>query len=279
MFRELRINFCQFFCIDENKLIEKILKERRNLIKKNPKFNQKISLRESNKAYTIFQNVKIENLFKIRDEKFLESYFFPSIFIYEKIDKKRIIRKIPEILNIIDEIGLDYDWYVRILNFKERIILNSRTDNNIKDTRISTLGHHQKYKIEEDNHSTIEKINMESNFINFPEQFFEVVFSMKKLGSISYYIVNLHEKINNNLETTKVINEEGETNNNKILEKNTVNRKFKKLVSKKNIKVNNFLSSSASIKKTKGDKGKEDIETIRRNARTKVFFPVLLGGR
>ena len=137
MFRELRINFCQFFCIDENKLIEKILKERRNLIKKNPKFNQKISLRESNKAYTIFQNIKIENLFKIRDEKFLESYFFPSIFIYEKIDKKRLIRKIPEILNIIDEIGLDYDWYVRILNFKEKIILNSRANNNLKDTGIS----------------------------------------------------------------------------------------------------------------------------------------------
>ena len=115
---------------------------------------------------------------------------------------------------------------------------------------------------------------MESNSIKFPEQFFEVVVSIKKLGSISYYIVNLHEKINNNLETTKVINEEGETNNNKILEKNTVNRKFKKLVSKKNIKINSFLSSSASIKKTKGDKGKEDVETIRRNARTKVFFQI-----
>ena len=273
MFRELRINFCQFFCIDENKLIEKILKERRNLIKKNPKFNQKISLRESIKAYSIFQNIKIENLFKIRDEKFLENYFFPSIFIYEKIDKKKLIRKIPEILNIIDERGLDYDWYVRILNFKERIIHNSRADNNLKDTGISVLGHHQKYKIEEDNPSTIiERINLESNFIKFPEQFFEVVVSIKKLGSISYYIVNLHEKINDNLETTKVMNEETEANNNKILEKNTVNKKFKKLVSKKNIKINSFFS--ASTKNIKGNMGKEDVEAIKRNARTKVFFQV-----
>ena len=272
MFRELRINFCQFFCIDENKLIEKILKERKNLIKKNPKFNQKISLRESNKAYTIFQNIKVENLFKIRDEKFLESYFFPSIFIYEKIDKKRLIRKIPEILNIIDEIGLDYDWYVRILNFKERIIINSKADH-LKDSSTSLIGHHQKYKMDESYPSTIiERINLESNFINFPEQFFEVVFSIKKLGSISYYIVYLHEKINDNLETTKVIHEDGETNNSKILEKNTVNKKFKKLSSKKNIRINSFLSSST--RNIKGNRNKEDIETIKRNARTKVFFQV-----
>ena len=32
------------------------------------------------------------------------------MFIYEKIDKKKLIKKIPEILNIIDEIGLEYDW-------------------------------------------------------------------------------------------------------------------------------------------------------------------------
>jgi len=273
MFRELRINFCQFFCIDENKLIEKILKERRNLIKKNPKFNQKISLRESNKAFTIFQNIKNENLFKIRDEKFLESYFYPPIFIYEKIDKKRLIRKIPEILNIIDEIGLDYDWYIRILNFKERIIINYKGENNIKDSGISALSHHQKYKIEENNPSTIiERINLESNFIKFPEQFFEVVLSIKKLGSISYYIVNLLEKINDNLETTRPINEDGETNNDKILEKNAINKKFKKMVSKKNIRINSFLS--ASTKTIKGTKGNEDVETIKRNARTKVFFQI-----
>ena len=49
---------------------------------------------------------------------------------------------------------------------------------------------------------------MESNFINFPEQFFEVVFLIKKLGSISYYIVNLHEKINDNFEVNKVMHED-----------------------------------------------------------------------
>ena len=270
MFKELRINFCQFFGIDEDKLIEKIYKERKSLIKKYPKYNQKISLRESNKAYSIFRNIKMENLFQIRDEKFLESYFLPPIFIYEKIDKKRLIRKIPEILSIIDEIGLDYDWYIRILNFKERIIINSRIDY-IKDTGVSNFGHHHKYKIEDKNHSTIlEKINLESNFTNFPEQFFEVVFSMKKLGSISYYIVNLHEKINDNFEATKVMYEDGETKDNKILKKNSINKKFKKLSSKKNIKIYNVFSSS--FKTLKGDKDKKDLGVINRNTRTKVFF-------
>ena len=269
MFRELRINFCQFFCIDENKLIEKIFKEKKDLIKKYPIYNQKISLRESNKAYSIFQNIKMENLFKIRDEKFLESYFYSPIYIYEKIDKKRLIRKIPEILNIIDEIGLDYDWYERLLNFKDRIIINSKIEN-FKDSEINIFGHHHKYKIEENNPSTIiEKINLESNFINFPEQFFGVVFSIKKLGSISYYIVNLHEKINDNIETIKVMHEDGEIKDNKILEKKTFNKKFIKLSSKKNIRINSLLSSS-----TKTLKGNKDIElgSIKRNTRTKVFF-------
>jgi len=272
MFKELRINFCQFFCIDENKLIEKILKEKKGVLKKYPKYNQKISLRESNKAYSIFQNIKIENLFQIRDEKFLECYFFPPIFIYEKIDKKRLIRKIPEILNIIDEIGLDYDWYVRLLNFKERIIFNGRIKN-IKDSGVSNFGHHHKNQIEENNHSTIiDKINLESNFINFPEQFFEVIFSIKKLGSISYYIVNLHEKVNDNFESTKAMNEDGETKGNKIFEKNSINKNFKKLISKKNIRINSYVSSST--KTLKRDKDKEEVEPIKRNTRTKVFFQI-----
>jgi len=272
MFRELRINFCQFFCIDENKLIEKVFKERKGLIKKYSKYNQKISLRESNKAYSIFQNIKMENLFQIRDEKFLENFFFPPIFIYEKIDKKRLIRNIPEILNIIDEIGLDYDWYVRLLNFKERIIINSKIEN-IKDSGLHNFGKHHQYKIEENNHSTIiEKINMESNFINFPEQFFEVAFSIKKLGSILYYIVNLHEKINDNFESAKVLHVVGDAKGNKILEKNTINKKFKKLSSKKNIRTNFFLSSST--KALKVDKDNEEEGTIKRASKTKVFFQI-----
>ena len=111
---------------------------------------------------------------------------------------------------------------------------------------------------------------MESNIINFPEQFFEVVFSMKKLGSISYYIVNLHEKINDNFDSTKAMHEDGETKCNKILDKNAINKKFKKLSSKKNIRINCFLSSSA--KALKVDKDKEETGAIKRNARTKVFF-------
>ena len=271
MFRELRINFCQFFCIDENKIIEQMHIEKKKLFKKYPIFNQKISLRESNKAYTIFQNIKIENLFKIRDEKFLESYFYPSIFIYDKIDKKKLIRKFPEIISIIDEIGLDYDWYIRLLNFKERLIMNSKFQN-IKESNLNSMGQHHNNPYmggENKNTSIIEKINYETNCINFPEQFFEVIFSIKKLGSVSYYIVNLLEKINSNCEPTKIEIEGEESINKRNSDINLFNKKFKKLSSKKNIKIN-FLSSPA--KTIKGEKVDEEANSIKRNARTKVFF-------
>ena len=113
MFRELRINFCQFFCIEEKKLSTQIINERKRILKENPNLNNQISLKESNKAYTIFQNISMKNLFKIREEKLIITYNYPEIFIYEKIDKKKLIKKIHEIINIIDEIGLDYDWYIK----------------------------------------------------------------------------------------------------------------------------------------------------------------------
>ena len=89
MLRELKLNFCQFFCVDENMLIEKIHKEKNKLLKNYPNFNHKLLLKESNKAFSIFQNIPIENTFKLRDIKLLESYFVPSIHIYDKIDKKK----------------------------------------------------------------------------------------------------------------------------------------------------------------------------------------------
>ena len=35
----------------------------------------------------------MKNLFKIREEKIIETYNYPEIFIYEKIDKKKLIKK------------------------------------------------------------------------------------------------------------------------------------------------------------------------------------------
>ena len=169
MFRELRINFCQFFCVDENKLSKRINSERKKIIKDNPHLNNQISLKEASRAYTIFQNISMKNLFKIREEKILETYNYPDIFIYEKIEKKKLIKKIPEIINMIDEIGLDYDWYIRLENYKERLGCNRYIDNKINLN------------------------NNEKKFTYYSQQNFEVVFSLKKMGALIYFVVNLNE--------------------------------------------------------------------------------------
>ena len=165
MFRELRINFCQFFCVDEAKLSKQVISERKRILKENPVLNNLIPLKESNKAYTIFQNISIKNLFKIREEKLLATYNYPDMYIYEKIEKRKLLKKIPEIINIIDEIGLDYEWYVRLQNYKDRLLIYSN-----------------------ENSLTFN--------INNSDDYFEAIFSIKKMGSILYFVVNLNEIFN-----------------------------------------------------------------------------------
>ena len=269
MFRELRINFCQFFCINENKLIERVVKEKKKLFKKNPIFNQKTSLRESNRAFTIFQNIKIENTFKLRDEKLLESYFFPAISIYDKIDKKKLVHKIPEIINLIDEIGLDYDWYIRLRNFKDRLIINGHFQN-FKETGISSTTNYNQHGVGDYRRSTLLDPNLfESSNLKNPEQFFEASYSIRKLGSISYYIVNLHEKFSNNEDSQAVnVNENEETFFNKRSSSaNILNKKFLKLKSQKSI---NFVPRASKAIEVINLENEE----ITKKAKTKVFFPI-----
>ena len=277
MFRELRINFCQFFCVNENKLNERINKEKKKILKKYPISIQKISLRESNRVFTIFQNIKIENTFKLRNEKLLEGYFIPFFYIYDKIDKKKIVHKIPEIINLIDEIGLDYDWYIRLQNFKERLISNGQIQNNIKETGISNVTN---YNQQNDNRrSTIVDLNLFEINMKNPGQFFEVVYLIRKLGSTSFYIVNLYEKIINNSEEI-VLNKELEDNtpytpfNKRHSSANLIlSKKFRKLSSQKSIKFNNLFLSSSKL----NEEENTDENGINRKAKTKVFFPMISG--
>ena len=221
MFKELNINFCQFFCINENKLSERIMFVRNKIIKENPNLNNNISLNESNKAYTIFQNISMKNLFKIRNEKLVITYNYPEILIFEKIDKKKLIKKIPEIMNIIDEIGLDYDWYLTLQKYKGRLYFN------------------------------IDESKLKSNIYNH-EQFFEVVFSIKRLGNILYYVVNLNEIYNNDIGTKKFLN--------KFTNKKTINNSNKRIQKKETIMSNNFNKTSI---KSIDDKNRKSILSSR----------------
>ena len=219
MFRELRINFCQFFCVDENKLSKQIIKERKKILKENPSLNNLVSLKESNKAYTIFQNILMKNLFKIREEKIVATYNYPDMFIYERIDKKKLIKKIPEIINMIDEIGLDYDWYIKLQNYKDRLTFYNG-----------------------ENSLTYNSLNS--------EDYFETIFSIKKLGSIYYFVVNLNEIFDKDIKNRDDIN-----NTDKYkTKKNFINNKtLKKLGTKsskysydnrKSVGSNTFLSNN-----------------------------------
>ena len=193
MFQELRINFCQFFCIDENKLTKQIIDSKKKLLKEKPQLNNQISLKESNKAYTIFQNIQMKNLFKIREEKILSTYNYPEMYIYEKIDKKKLIKKIPDIINIIDEIGLDYEWFKKLQNYKDRLTFN------------------------------VEQNSLSINTFN-SDQFFEAIFSLKKIGGIIYFVVNLNEVINKDFD----LNEFYKRNHKKKSSIN-INKNFKKM--------------------------------------------------
>ena len=249
LLREVRLNFCQFFCMDENKLIEQKQKEKNKLLKYYPNFNNKISLTEINKAFSAFQNISIVNTFKIRKENLLENYFIPPIIIYDKIDKKKIFLKIPEIINIIDEIGLDYDWYLRLKNFRERLVNNNKNHYLLqnKDTLMSTTpGENNK------NSSAFDTIQMDANLIKPENQFFEVVYSIRKMGALTYYIAILYETIDNSKgkNPVPVSIEYPENNRIKSIKENLINNdKFKNKGNKTTVKYTRFLSASSFKKK------------------------------
>jgi len=266
MFRELRINYCQFFCVDENKLNEQIIKEKKKLLRKYPSLNNKMTLKEINKAYTVFQNISIKNTFKIRQEKILENYFYSPIFIYDRIDKKKLIQKVPEIMNIIDEIGLDYEWNIKLQNFKDRLIHNCHF-RDIKESVIN-IKDHERFLMELRNSTITDKNKIDGvNYTKNPEQFFEVIYSIKKLGSLTYYLVYLHEKLNENNEKSQFDNE-GEENvskRNSSISNNT-NAPLKTLTKKNFNKINTI-----SLKK----KGEPNLEFNFNKPKTKnkVSFP------
>mgnify|MGYP002623805179 CR=1 FL=1 len=245
MFRELRINFCQFFCVDENKLNEQIIKEKKKMTRKYPSLNNKITLKELNKAYTIFQNIAIKNTFKIRQEKVLESYFYSPIFIYDRIDKKKVIQKVPEIMNIIDEIGLDYEWNIKLQNFKDRLIHNCHF-RDIKESVINVKDH-ERFLMKLRNSTITDKNKIDGiNYTKNPEQFFEVIYSIRKLGGVIYYLVYLHEKMNEINEKSQYDNENEENISRRNSSYSNNNNNPVKTFNKKNFSKINTLS----LKKT-----------------------------
>ena len=269
MIRQLKLNFCQFFCIDENKLIDQVLKEKNKIFKRYPSYNNKIHLKDLNKAYSLFQNISIKQTFNLRDENLLETYFYPLILIYDKIDKKKLMLKIPDIINIIDELGLDYDWYKRLQNFKNRLIYNNKYYEKIKESGTNTFQQEKVAKSRNKITSSFDQIKFESNLINAQQQYLEIVYSIKKLGSLSYYLVNLHEKIYDSNEQSQLTNEQNDIMN----KKDSIKSIFKKLKIKTTIKYNRMNSASSVGEDILNKDG--DFSPDRRKSKTKVYLSQL----
>ena len=235
-FRELKINFCRFFCVDEIKLIEQIEKEIIKILKKYKKINHKILLKEANKAYSIFANIKFENIFKLRDSNLLENYLCPTIFFYDKIDKKKLIISIPDIMNIIDENGLDNNWNIKLKYFRDKLIKKSNY-NRKKDSEVNYIEHEKFDFNKEQRFSTV--VFQKNNAENYnSQQYFEIIYSIKILGSFSFYIVNLYEKTKSNYDHAQV------------------NIEFKSLTKKDTLKLINKKISKIGLKKVLRMSGK-----------------------
>ena len=197
MLHELGVNYCQFFCIDEDKLISQIIKEKRkNKNLKNFK-ELNLKLKDGNNAYSIFKTVPYENIFKLRDSKLLDDFFYPKSILKDKINKKKIIHKIPELMSIADENGLDFEWMQRLKNYKNRLI----SRNYIQNEKLNNI----KEENEDDDSST--------SLNDLSENYFDVIYYIHKIGNFNYYIANIHEVIKNDSgNETKIKN----NNNDKI---------------------------------------------------------------
>ena len=283
MFGELKINFCKFFCIDKNKLINKIMQERETNIKLKNYKETKINLDEGNFVHSIFKTIPYENMFVLRDPKLFDLFLYPKFFIADKIDKKKLIKAIPELMSIIDENGLDYKWYELLQNYKNRLInTNKRNLNNDKNENIQsnsneiTPGQQNKNLNNVNNNQqnyvtndTIKKqflrflserdIDYSYHLISKLNQYFDVIYSVNKLGKTVYYIVNLFEKkIENNiaLYSNKYLHlKKSKDNLFKNINKSIVNNskkqsKAKTFINKKNvININNTEIETVEVKK------------------------------
>ena len=187
MFDILNINFCQFFGLNESNL-------RKNLKKKRKKLKINSFWKKENKAYLIFSNIPQEKMFKYRTTKSMTDIKKNVLIYTENIEKTQIIEGLSNLVKIIEENGLDIEWYKRVKYLGERL------------------------KVELPKHSIIQHLSMKNeNYYNSKR--FEATFYSKYIGFVPYCIVNIKERtdVKELVESTFDINLK--LNNENILQK------------------------------------------------------------
>ena len=288
MFKEIKTNFFEFFCVDKNRIMEKIKKKNKEIYKYN--VNNVYNLKKEEDPFTIFKNISYEKAYELRDISKLENINNNFVCIYDKIEKDKIIRLIPEFSKLIEEYGLDFEWYQHLQNLTDRLTLRdfkSFVDNNLKNS-INTLAMGQtvsgslgfKNTLVASNSSTpnLNMKNRESkenlinndslgrpsyasissaskkNFFNKVvrislDKNFDVVYNLKRMGNIYYYIVDIYEKAIYLEDNNNGVKKKYSLNNKKIYEKNNHKLMTIKDESSKYVKAKTLFNDKLNIQK------------------------------
>ena len=119
MFKEIKLNFFDFFCVDKNKFNKKLKKKNFNNQKKSA--NNVYNLKKEEDAFILFKTIAYEKAFELRNIPKLKSIQNEFITINDKINKDKILKMIPEFSKLIEEYGLDFEWYQHFENLTDRL--------------------------------------------------------------------------------------------------------------------------------------------------------------
>ena len=187
--KQLEISFSNFFGIQ-------------NLEKKNIKENQPNIFSEEDKAHTIFSTIPNEKMFRLRKKKKNVQQFRNKKYIFStEISKKNVISAIHNLNHILDEKGLDNEWYVRINCLAQR------------------------FQISEKNSKKLKKKKTKVNFNEEENYLFYIDYQLKSMGNKRYYIIKMTEKIDAKILKKTTLNLKKLITENKrvpILQSNTV---------------------------------------------------------
>lgn len=296
MFKELKTNFCDFFCINRNNFNQKLKKKDKNIFKKSK--DNIYNLRKDEDAFILFKSIAYEKVYELRNIKKMQSIKNQYIIINDKINKDKMLKIIPKFSKLIEEYGLDFEWYQHFENLIERLSLKeiqkeedeyTEYSKNMISLGLSSITKKNKKTIFNTNNSSkavndiiknkngtkefrdnfnnnisdnnennknsassvslISKQNNNDKYINMKkilDRNFDVVYSLKKLGAVYYYLVDIYEKIHYKYddETSSI----SEQKQNSILTKININRiESVKSVGNKNINENNQLIKAKTL--------------------------------
>ena len=202
MFKDIHMNFLNIFCVDQAKMSKKIKEYGKNnsILSKNN--TEIINFIKKNDAFSVFKNINYENVFELRTMSRYEEIKFKPIIFQDIIDKNKIIKSLDIFSKLVEENGLDCDWYKHIDNFKQRLLVKDiiEEEDSNEDSVASSLIKKEIIRHSFVSNSTPSK-NRNPNFFNPNvvvniDRNFEVIYTLKRICNTRYSIVDLYEKTN-----------------------------------------------------------------------------------